>query len=608
MTCDSCKNKTENSRNKCTQCEKTHGLDSIREEMASLTSMASQIQKRLDSLQDSVKSVDRGKLRPVKKSSTSFKRGIKHVNKVKVVAPCKVINMNTVKKLESICTVTKVRGEKQNSLDKKEVVKSNVSDGTPHASPKVVTPHTSIKVVTLYPSNEVVTPHTSVNVVTPHHLNEVVTPHTSLDVFRPYPSNENVTPHTSPEDFTHSESVNQSKCGILFKKRKYLDQHNRKGCKKCKTIQQSTLLGSDLALEYKESVIGIEQKAKDIDMFLLEPKVEIIESDQDVTTDMMDKSEATPPATAAPPPPLRQTAPLLRDPVVPGGWSWVRKGGKSVCYSSPKGLIFSSCLAALRFMIRNLKNGQVTRGEVEVMRRNLWQDGWREEAFLPKGWLLLQQGRKGFHLLSETLKLFESLRTATEFLRRENKMTEDLIQNIYIQLGLKKQKGSKVNLTVEPPILMTSASPLPISAPAASTHSTPGVFLTALARPTAPVRLPTPASSTNAAPVRPTYTVRPTAYVRPTAHIRPTAPAPPPAPPCLPTPAHSTYTTHPTYLTSPTAPPTFLLLDVPQPFLAILLQLAVLPLSVVLLLLVPRLLLSPFYLHPLLLQLLWAWL
>ena len=133
-------------------------------------------------------------------------------------------------------------------------------------------------------------------------------------------------------------------------------------------------------------------------------------------------------------------------------------------------------------------------------------------------------------------------------------MTEDLIQNIYIQLGLKKQKGSKVNLTVEPPILMTSASPLPISAPAASTHSTPGVFLTALARPTAPVRLPTPVSSTNAAPVRPTYTVRPTAYVRPTAHIRPTAPAPPPAPPCLPTPAHSTYTTHPTYLTSPTAP------------------------------------------------------
>merc|ERR1719319_43812 len=73
----------------------------------------------------------------------------------------------------------------------------------------------------------------------------------------------------------------------------------------------------------------------------------------------------------------------------PGGWSWSRKGGASVCYSSPLHTSYSSCLAALRGMERQQRSAGGGGQGIATMRTNLSLDGWRWEPFLPPGWLVL---------------------------------------------------------------------------------------------------------------------------------------------------------------------------------------------------------------------------
>ena len=65
----------------------------------------------------------------------------------------------------------------------------------------------------------------------------------------------------------------------------------------------------------------------------------------------------------------------------PGGWSWSRKGGASVCYTSPQHTSYSSCLAALRGMERRQRRsreqGEQGEQDIAIMRTNLPLDGWR---------------------------------------------------------------------------------------------------------------------------------------------------------------------------------------------------------------------------------------
>merc|ERR1719319_2044051 len=124
----------------------------------------------------------------------------------------------------------------------------------------------------------------------------------------------------------------------------------------------------------------------------------------------------------------------------PGGWSWSRKGGASVCYSSPLHTSYSSCLAALRGMERQQRSAGGGGQDIATMRTNLPLDGWRWEPFLPPGWLVLTK-RSTTSFLTPQLKLFESVSTAGQWMAGRLGLGQAAIEAVFAGLGKKMQRN-----------------------------------------------------------------------------------------------------------------------------------------------------------------------
>ena len=124
-------------------------------------------------------------------------------------------------------------------------------------------------------------------------------------------------------------------------------------------------------------------------------------------------------------------------PIVPPGWSWKEKTSKEgkniknpIIYKSPHGRTFYTGLSAIQFMIKNRKMFTVI--ETEIMRMNLKFDGWKSESFLPKGWMICKykkpnlQNGGGYYYLSDKLRLFESTKAATDFMKDQGFEHEEI--------------------------------------------------------------------------------------------------------------------------------------------------------------------------------------
>ena len=210
----------------------------------------------------------------------------------------------------------------------------------------------------------------------------------------------------------------KSKCGKGFKKKKYLDVHKRNGCKTCSNLINIEPKTKSVPLHIKQDTVPPKEIVFDSLDSLLEPKVEIEEEDYeiDLHDHKVDGHISTKYGTNKKEhsgekherrnikvlrkggriKPLAQEIKELEAVKVkqvgeqsvrgggggvptlpPGGWSWSRKGGASVCYSSPLHTSYSSCLAALRGMERQQRSAGGGGQDIATMRTNLPLDGWR---------------------------------------------------------------------------------------------------------------------------------------------------------------------------------------------------------------------------------------
>ena len=88
---------------------------------------------------------------------------------------------------------------------------------------------------------------------------------------------------------------------------------------------------------------------------------------------------------------------IAEDPTIPKGWKscWrtmegFSQGTRTKSYFAPNGRYCQSRLNAMNYMVTELKS---SREDVNLMREALKEEGWRENADLPEGWMV-GEGRK----------------------------------------------------------------------------------------------------------------------------------------------------------------------------------------------------------------------
>ena len=141
---------------------------------------------------------------------------------------------------------------------------------------------------------------------------------------------------------------------------------------------------------------------------------------------------------------------------LPPGWRTVKRNSAKqktkyeTVLKSPEGKHFYSCLSALQFMTRNRR--LYTEDQVEIMKRNLRQEGWRKEKFLPEGWQLCEKPRPGgssssltrFRFLSDKMRYFESTSTVVAFMRT-NRYSQSQIDQFRSEMSSREHSKKVLN-------------------------------------------------------------------------------------------------------------------------------------------------------------------
>ena len=137
---------------------------------------------------------------------------------------------------------------------------------------------------------------------------------------------------------------------------------------------------------------------------------------------------------------------------LPPGWRSVKRNSAKqktkyeTVLRSPEGTHFYSFLSAVQFMVKNRRRHP--EAQVEIMKRNLRHEGWRQEKFLPKDWQLCEKqtpdgsSLTGFRYLSDKMRYFESTSAVLAFMRT-NRYSQSQIDHFRSEMS-SRENSKKV--------------------------------------------------------------------------------------------------------------------------------------------------------------------